>query len=116
MKYISRGLTIAGNVQWKITSDDIEESTLISVAQDNNGDYIAVGQKGERVLALKLDSTGNILWEVNKVSKMAESNSNQKDYFKSVIVNDKGNYAMAGKYNHGSYMTILDKNGDVVCE
>ena len=90
-----------GKKVWEFKTD-LNWVLLNSVIQDSEGNYVAVGSVNEMlssgyrrrsVFAIKLDSSGNLLWK--KINAADTTSSLGSESF-GVVENARGNYVVAG--------------------
>lgn len=116
----------SGNVQWQrkfSPSGSTANILLNAVRQASDGGYIAVGQffasgGSSNVLAVKLDSSGQIQWENGYANVGAGGTPVDRETVNAVIQTSDGGYLVGGDWSntsgfHGGLLLKLGSSGGV---
>ena len=117
----------SGNVQWQRKFSPSGSTTnvlLNAVRQTSDGGYITAGQfttsatsPGGNVLAVKLDSSGQVQWENGYDNVGANGTPVDRETVNAVLQTSDGGYLVGGDWNapnvHGGLLLKLDSSGGI---
>ena len=113
-------LDVNGNVIWHKTYDGTGNEENPSVKQTNDGGYVVaaytdtVAGDERNLWILRLDSTGNIVWEKTYGTSGKEGYHNSSEMSISIQVTSDGGYIIADHTAGDFWILRLDGNGNII--